>query len=410
MDTGGDATQTAVRMATWPGSTADRREPSAPAERWSPLPWRKRLKNGLIAVLVRGVLAFAARLPGRAAIGLGAWLGRLAGRLAGSERRRVERQLGAALGLDERSSEVRRLSLAVFDHLGRSAGELAWAWRSADRVRELVRFAPGALETMRRRATGGRGVLFVTGHIGNWELLAWAVQVAGIPSASVGRRSYDPGLTELIDRWRRRWGALALWRESPRVGSEIEDAVERGISVGILIDQAVELPSVPIPFFGRPARTVVGPALLALARRIPVVVGWIRRRPDGLHVVEIEDSAPPAAAPQPQAAGAIASAWTAAWTATLERAIRDEPEQWVWMHRRWDPEAGGALLREQRIGGLESRGQRLIRPGCRLERRRGRRQDGQGRDSAGTAAAGATLSPAVVSTEISSSSSRARLS
>jgi KDO2-lipid IV(A) lauroyltransferase len=300
-----------------------------PAVRWSNLPWRKRLKNRLIAGVVAAALAVAVRLPGRLAIGLGARLGRVAGRLARSERRRVERNLGEALGLQEGSAPVRRLALAVFEHLGRSAGELAWASRSADRVRALVRFVPGSLETMRRLSASGRGVLFVTGHLGNWELLAWAVQVAGIPSASVGRQSYEPRLTELIARWRRRWGALALWRESPDVAGEILAALGAGVSVGVLIDQATDLPSVTVPFFGRPARTVAGPARLALAHGLAVVIGRIRRLPDGTHVVRIDESPARSSAADPVAA------WTATWTAALEEAIRDDPEQWVWMHDRW---------------------------------------------------------------------------
>jgi KDO2-lipid IV(A) lauroyltransferase len=307
--------------------------PDAPLERWAPLSWRRRLKNRLIARLVHQALELAVRLPGRAALGFGARLGRLAGLVAHGERHRTERHLCAALGLREGSPEARRLSLAVFEHLGRCAGELAWAWRSPERVRELVRFAPGALETMRRRSADGRGVLFITGHLGNWELLAWAVQLAGIPSAPIGRRSYDPGLTALIERWRGRWGALTLWRESPRIGDEIVAALEHGVSVGVLIDQAVDLPSVEVPFFGRPARTVLGPALLALGRRFPVVVGSIHRRPDGLHLVHVEDSPPPVADGRPP--GAVARAWIASWSAALERAIRDEPAQWVWMHDRW---------------------------------------------------------------------------
>lgn len=301
---------------------------SEPA-RWTGLPFRRRLKNRLIAGLVAIVLGLAVRLPGRLAIGFGAALGRLAGRIARRERHACETRISEALGLRPGSPEARRIAQGVFEHLGRSAGELAWAWRSADRVRELVRFAPGAIETMRRLSADGRGVLFVTGHLGNWELLAWAIRLAGIPSAPVGRQSWDPALDALIERWRTRWGAAALHRESPRIAEEMREAIANGVSVGVLVDQSTDLASVDVPFFGRPAPTIAGPARLALAHRFSVVVGWIRRRPDGTHVVEIEPSAPPEASPDP------ATEWTARWTATLERAIRDEPEQWVWMHRRW---------------------------------------------------------------------------
>ncbi len=308
-----------------------------PAERHA----QRRLRNRLIVAAIRAALALAIRLPGRLPIAFGAMLGRLAGRVARRERSSCERHLAEAF--ERPSPAIRTTALRVFEHLGRSAGELAWAWRSPERVRALVRFAPGAVDAMRRLTGGGRGVLFVTGHVGNWELLAWAVRLAGFPSAPVGRRTWDPVLDDLVLRWRSRFGSTPLRRESPTVAAEIREALARGVSVGVLVDQSTDLPSAYVPFFGRPAPTIVGPARLALAHDVPVVVGWIRRRPDGLHVVEIEPSDPP-----PPDAADRAAEWTARWTATLERAIRETPEQWVWMHRRWerrygtDSVAGGA--------------------------------------------------------------------
>jgi KDO2-lipid IV(A) lauroyltransferase len=103
--------------------------------------------------------------------------------------------------------------------------------------------------------------------------------------------------------------------------------------VGLLIDQDIRnIPGVFVPFFGRPAWTPSGAAMLSIRMRCPMIPGFIHRRPDGSHHVQIH---PPLEIPADGTLEDKIQELTASATAVIERQIRAHPEQWVWMHRRW---------------------------------------------------------------------------
>ena len=109
--------------------------------------------------------------------------------------------------------------------------------------------------------------------------------------------------------------------------------------MGLLIDQ--DIPSIPgvfAPFFGRPAWTPSGAAMIALKARCPLAPGFIHRRPDGTHLIKVE---PPLPVPTEGSPEDRVRELTAAVNARAEWHVRAWPEQWVWMHRRWrtQPEA-----------------------------------------------------------------------
>jgi KDO2-lipid IV(A) lauroyltransferase len=134
-------------------------------------------------------------------------------------------------------------------------------------------------------------------------------------------------LDELAARFRRRSGAeLIIKRQAVR---EVLQALRRGRMVGILLDQnATRAEGVFVPFFGVPASTSKGLAVLALRTSAPVVPVFLRREPGGRHCLE----ASPAL--EPPADGDVA-AYTATFNQVIEAAIRRAPEQWLWMHARW---------------------------------------------------------------------------
>jgi KDO2-lipid IV(A) lauroyltransferase len=106
-------------------------------------------------------------------------------------------------------------------------------------------------------------------------------------------------------------------------------ALRQGRMVGILLDQnAARSEGVFVPFFGVPASTSKGLALIALRTRAPVVPVFIRRLGAGRHRVEVGAALPPPADDD-------VVAYTAAFNRAIEAAIRQAPEQWFWMHNRW---------------------------------------------------------------------------
>ena len=176
----------------------------------------------------------------------------------------------------------------------------------------------------------GRGLIFVTGHLGNWELAGAYVAARGVPLDAIARRMKNP----LFDRY--------LTETRSRIGMHVvhdADAVRRtprslreGRGVAFLADQGVlGLASTFVPFFGRPAKTPRGPAVFALRLDVPVVFGVAVRQPSGKYRLVFEPVAVEDTGDRDRDVDAI----VARYTATLERWVRRYPEQYFWHHRRW---------------------------------------------------------------------------
>jgi KDO2-lipid IV(A) lauroyltransferase len=188
---------------------------------------------------------------------------------------------------------------------------------------------------LRSASQAGKGFIFVTGHLGSWELLARRIVRAGVPAIVIAARSWDRRLDDMVEAFRLRGGVPTLFREDPSGGRTLLKALRDGKALGILIDQDTKVQSVFVPFFGHLASTPRAAADLALRFGCPVFVGWSRRRGpragDG-YVLEVE---PVAYDPAPADRDAEAIRITATCTARMEQAIRQAPSEWVWMHRRW---------------------------------------------------------------------------
>jgi KDO2-lipid IV(A) lauroyltransferase len=175
--------------------------------------------------------------------------------------------------------------------------------------------------------------------------MARRVARAGIPNAVIAKAGADPKLNALAERFRASGGVTTLWREDPATARAILRTFKAGKALGLLIDQDTKVQGVFAPFFGRPAYTPRAAADLALRFGAPVVVATTRRRgsdPSGGHVVDVVEVPCDPAAPDREAE---AVRLTAACSAVLEAAIRRNPSEWVWMHRRWKtaPPSAGSL-------------------------------------------------------------------
>jgi KDO2-lipid IV(A) lauroyltransferase len=230
----------------------------------------------------------------------------------------------------------------MFVHLATCAMELlALRWYRG-RLDTYVAFAtPGHLEEVLAR---GRGAVAVTGHLGNWELMAQRVGSSGLPNAVIAKATADAKLNALIERFRAGGNVETLWREDPNTGRSIIRTFRKNRLLGILIDQDTRVQGVFVPFFGRPAWTPRAAADFALRFGAPVVVVTTHRRGprrgDG-HVIETAEIPYD---PMPTDREAEVVRLTAACSAALEAAIRRHPAEWVWMHERWkrQPDAAAA--------------------------------------------------------------------
>ena len=289
----------------------------------------KWLKNTLIYLGIRLLLGLVRLLGWERSRRLGRWLGRRAWQLAGKERRVCVRQL--AWAFPEMNEEQRRqLSRRVFEHLGQAAAEVANV-RRAPELSEWVEVGPDSRRVLDEALARGRGVVFVTAHCGNWELMARTLARLGYPINTIGRASYDPRLTRLIDDFRRQGGVHTLWRGDPELGHRLVEVLRRGEIMGFLIDQDTRVPGEFVPFFGKPAHTPSAPVTLARKTGAAVVVGFNhRRRPDG-YAVKISSFQFSRESDEKRALLED----LAGLSRLIEEHITAHPEEWVWMHRRW---------------------------------------------------------------------------
>jgi KDO2-lipid IV(A) lauroyltransferase len=276
------------------------------------------------------------RLPHHVAAWLGRRLGDAAALILWRRRRLALDNLRQAWpGLSP--SARRRLYRRSCQHLGRIFVELcALLSRPADQLLSRVSLE-GREHLDQAMASHGRA-LVLTAHLGNWELLSVAHRLTPYPLAVVVRPLDSPWLNELAERFRRKAGVELIDKRAAL--RPVQAALARGSMVGILLDQnATRREGVFVPFFGRPASTSRAIALLAIRTGAPVIPIFARREPDGRHRVIVRPPlVPPAARDREEAIVEL----TTRCTAVIEAAIRETPEQWLWMHARWRTRPPGA--------------------------------------------------------------------
>ncbi len=274
--------------------------------------------------------ATIAALPAGAGMWVGECLGRNIYRFVGRERRRAIDSLSKAFGSEKPREELERIARECFVNMGRLVGELCRLWNAGpEKILELYE-GDQAKETMTEVMSQGRGVVGVTAHLDNWELLgAWAA-ASGFPLTVVARRIYFEKYDRLIVGLRKRFGLNVVYQdESPR---KLLRALKNGHLLAVLADQDIRrLDGVFVPFLGRPAFTPTGPVSLALAARCPMMLIHTQRFDRFKHRVFASE---PLEFDRSDKQKALLEG-TIAWTALLEESIRSCPEQWVWMHRRW---------------------------------------------------------------------------
>jgi KDO2-lipid IV(A) lauroyltransferase len=303
-----------------------------------PPPLHKRLKRYLRYLLLRTVGGLAAALlPARVAGGLGALLGGLGWHLARTDRQRSLDSLARAFP-EKTEAERVALSKACFAHLGRMVGELV-AVKEIDRdLAQWVEWPEAAQAALKAGLARGKGVIFVSGHLGSWELLARTVALHGHPCTTIAKETTDMRTTALIERFRESGKLQSIWRGRDGAAKKMLKVLKGGEILGLLIDQDTDVQSVWVPFFGHPAKTPRAAADLALRTGATVIFGSCRRiAPQRYALQTLEISLPSEGNGE-----AKVQALTATLTRHIEQAIREAPEQWVWMHRRWrhSPESG----------------------------------------------------------------------
>lgn len=299
-----------------------------------PRQFRKRRRDDLLYLLALLGVRFFRVLPLSLGIRLGGWLGSASYYVLTRERNRALEHLSIAFSDEMSLSERRRVARHCFRNLGKNAVELVNFSRIKKDLDRRVTLEGRAFldETLAK----GKGLIWITGHLGNWELMACYMAHKGYRFRVIAREVYEPRLNRLLLGFRGEAAVRVILRDSPSAGREMLKALKAGEVIGMLIDQDTQVKGVMADFFGRKANTPSGVALLARRRSIPVLAGFIHRVSDERHRIVIH---PPIDIVETDDLDRDILVNTERFNKVLEQHIREDPEGWVWMHRRWKREA-----------------------------------------------------------------------
>lgn len=291
---------------------------------------KKRIKNWLIYRLLTSLILFFNLLPRKNAIFCGKTLGRLAFFLFKDARKTTFLNLKSVFGGVKSEKELKKIAVKVFENIGKNSVDVArFRKLNLSKIEKMIQ--PEGLKHFDSAYKKGKGVILLTGHIGNFELLGAYLSLKGYKISAVGRDVYDPRLNKLLIRNRESVGVENI--SSTGDVKKIIKVLRAGRTLGVLADQdSTRVKGTFVNFFGKAARTPVGPAFLHLKLNSPIIpMAILRNETDRYKLIirpELEFR------PTGDRNKDIRNL-TQKYTDVLEEIIREHPCQWVWMHRRW---------------------------------------------------------------------------
>jgi Kdo2-lipid IVA lauroyltransferase/acyltransferase len=283
---------------------------------------------------VRVILAVLAVLPASIAMRVGVAIGSFAFHLLKKLRRIGMRNLSIAF--PEMTDEERHQVLKrAFQNLGRMMATVSRFDRlTPENMRDLVEFSPTPefLEAYERTKSEGRGRILIGGHMGNWELQAFSYPVFMEPLNFLARKMDNPLIDRMVTGIRTRLGNQQL--DKANAASGMMRILRAGGNVGVMADvNSHPKEGVFVPFFDVPACTASGVAMLAMRTNaviVPMFAIWSEEK--GRYFTWFDEVIEPANTGDRKKDIELT---TASYVAATERAIREHPDQWLWIHRRW---------------------------------------------------------------------------
>ncbi|UCC43770.1 MAG: hypothetical protein JSU65_11695 [Candidatus Zixiibacteriota bacterium] len=290
----------------------------------------KRLKRFCVYRLAMLFVRFCNSIPRSTANFIGAALGFGAWKLLKRDRHKVHRHLKLVYGNTLSHAERESIGRLLFANMGKNLADLVrFKKHYESELRPLI--SSEGTEHLEEAYRRGKGFFGVTGHIGNFELLAVYIASLGYESAVIGRELYIRELDEWLVENRKALGLTNLsTTESPK---KLLSWLSGGGAVGVLIDtDSSRVRSMPIPAFGRWSNTPVGQTLLALRTGAALVpMACLRTGENRYHVI----IKPPVEVHTTGDLDEDIYRVTLKCTRELEEIVDQHRDQWVWMHNRW---------------------------------------------------------------------------
>jgi KDO2-lipid IV(A) lauroyltransferase len=293
---------------------------------------RRRWLDYLAYLAVRSLVAFAQMLTIEQSYALAQFLGWVLYHVDRRHRQvgldNLTHAFGAGLSADQRDQIVR----GVYRHFCTMLMEILHAPRKLHLTnwRESIVLV-GLAPIMDQFLTGDRPLIILTGHYGNWELAGYVFGMFGFPTFAVARTLDNPYLDRYLRSFRESTGQLMI----PKTGGydQMLEVLSSNRALTFLADQDAGQRGLFVDFFGRPASTHKAIALLAIEHQALVMVGVARRIGPGFrYEIRCDEVIDPASL---SGTADDVQLLTQRFTSALERLIRQDPTQYLWLHRRW---------------------------------------------------------------------------
>jgi len=299
-------------------------------------PLSKRLKYSAIYWFVRFLIFSSNVFPRRLWLGFCGSLGVLAHQLLRKEREKTRLHLTLAFGKEYSPVQIKSMSREVFRMIGVNGGEIlrSSSIRTLSQLEKIL--VTHGYEHVERALARGKGILFVTCHVGAFEIQVMNMTLRGLNPMIVGTPLKDPRLNDLLFGFRGAHGGVAV--ERGKEGMRLIKTVLQGGSVALLIDQDTKVKSRFVNFFGMPAATPVGAAIIAMKTKATVIPAYIYyNKDDGKQHMHLFPELTLISTGNEEH-DLVAN--TQVYTTFIEEAVRKYPTQWVWMHERWKTKPG----------------------------------------------------------------------
>ncbi len=296
---------------------------------------RRKIRYAIVYRFVTALIGLSRITPRVLWLRLCGLIGLIAYYFASQTRTLIQRHLTMAYKSEKTPAEMKALSKKVFRYLAMNTGEMLRATRieTWDQLGEFLEVT--GYENFTEANAKGKGVIFLTCHVGAFDLQVSTMALKGLNPNIIGTPLKDERLNELLWEYRNKYGAVAI--ERGKETFRLIKVLKSGGSVALLIDQDTRVKSTFVDFFGIPASTPVGVTVLALKTGAAVVPTYIHLGKDWKqHMVILPEV-------QLTVTGneeADIHQNTQMLTNLTESIIRKHPEQWVWMHERWKTRPG----------------------------------------------------------------------
>lgn len=299
---------------------------------FQPVKTKKQVINNAIKKdgIHHAIVSFIAGLPHKYILCLGSLLGRFMYLVDVPHRRIVRRNLKFVYP-EWKQERIKEISAKVFQNIGMTFLEICQiACLPKDKLlfKTKIRGEKILLDAIK----GNKGAILISAHLGNWEIVAPFLSAnIGGRASMVGRRLRGKLINRLISGLRTRFGATVIDKEDGM--PKMMRAIREGKILGIMIDQGTQSSmGVKVNFFSRAVTATVGPALLALRCKCPVVPIFGVREDNGSLKIVVES---PLKLKRTKDLKADLKVNTQLMVNAIEKAVRAYPEQWFWVHKRW---------------------------------------------------------------------------